>query len=143
MKLRRRLSVWFGPKPRRPRILFRITAGGFVFHSKGVFYMDLPIDATSVSAALAFVDKKGNPVPAVVQGVPGWTLDVAANVSVTPAADGLSAVFAPLGPTGTTIVTVAGSVDYGVGAVAFTASGSIATIPGVPVPTIVFGPVVV
>lgn len=58
-----------------------------------------------VPVTLTFVDKYGNTVTAPT-GVPAWSVDQPTILAVTPAADGLSAVCAAVGPVGTATLTV-------------------------------------
>lgn len=65
-------------------------------------------------------DKGGNPVGALAT-TPTWTLDNQALATITPAADGLTAVVTPVGPVGTvnvtaTVGTLTGSLAVALGA---------------------------
>lgn len=64
-----------------------------------------------VTATVRGVDAKGNPAP--IQGVPVWTLSDPTLVSSTPSADGLTDVFAALGPVGTETVTASAQNSQG------------------------------
>lgn len=60
-----------------------------------------------------FRSAKGN--PATVDGIPAWTVSDPATLSVTPAADGKSALVAAVGPAGTGQVSVSADADLGEG----------------------------
>ena len=68
-------------------------------------------DLQSVTISVGATDSKGN--PATVTGPMVWAVDAPATVSITPAADGMSAVAAAVGPDGTGNVTVTDSGDGG------------------------------
>lgn len=74
-------------------------------------------DSQQVVLSVAFLDKKGN--PAQVDGAPQWTVSDAALLSVTAAADGMSATVAAMGPTtapnASVQVSVTADVDLGAG----------------------------
>lgn len=58
-------------------------------------------DSQEVTVSAALEDAKGNPVPsATFDAPPVWGLDDASFGAVTPAADGLSALFVPNGKLG-------------------------------------------
>lgn len=68
----------------------------------------------TVTASIAFVDAKGK--PAKVDGVPTWVAsDTTVVDSVTPAADGISAVLHVTDTIGASQVTVSADVDLGSG----------------------------
>jgi len=89
--------------------------------------MQLP-DDKSVTASLAYVDAKGN--PALVEGAPVWTTDRPDIVTVTPAADGMSAVIAPVGPLGSAQISVDADADLGAGVTNLTTLGQVDVIAG-------------
>lgn len=68
-------------------------------------------NSQKATATIQPVDKKGQPAP--VDGVPTWASSDETIVTVTPAADGLSAVVAAVGPLGTAKVSVTGDADLG------------------------------
>lgn len=72
----------------------------------------LPDDKTA-SAAVAYVDAKGN--PAKVDGVPAWSSSDPAILDVVAAADGMSATVTPVGPLGTAQVKIEADADLGAG----------------------------
>ncbi len=57
------------------------------------------------------VDTKGKPAP--IDGIPVWAVSDDTKGVLTPAADGLSAVFAASGPLGSVTVSVSGDADLG------------------------------
>jgi len=59
------------------------------------------------------VDAKGNPAP--VDGAPAWGSSDPTVATVTPAADGLSAMVAAVGPLGKTQISVNADADLGEG----------------------------
>ena len=71
------------------------------------------------TASIAPADKRGKPAP--VDGVPTWATSDASIVSVTPAADGMSAVVAAQG-VGDYTVTVSADADLGAGVVTIVGS---------------------
>lgn len=70
-------------------------------------------DSQQVNLKVAFADKAGN--PASVDGAPVWTSSDDTVLTVTAAADGLSAVAASTGKLGTAQVTVTADADLGAG----------------------------
>lgn len=70
-------------------------------------------DIQEATLSVAFVDAAGN--PAVVDGAPAWAVSDAALLSITPAADGMSAVVSANGPLGTGQVSVSADADMGAG----------------------------
>jgi hypothetical protein len=85
-------------------------------------------DTQSVVLALGTNDAKGNPTPLpTFDSPPVYVSSNPAIVTVTPAADGLTAVAAAVGPVGSSTVSVTGSV----GGVALAAAAIDVTITGV------------
>lgn len=86
---------------------------------------------------LQFVDAKGNPAVAPLGVVPTWAVDHPELLTVTPAADGLTAVAVTVGPTGVAVVTVTDGNITGTLAVTVEAGviTGITVVPGVPTPT--------
>lgn len=81
---------------------------------KGVGDMGLILkDTQKVPVTVGFLDGKGN--PAKVDGVPAWSVSDATILSVTPAADGMSATVMAIGPLGTSQVSCTGDADLGEG----------------------------
>lgn len=70
-------------------------------------------NSQQATATITPVDKKGQ--PASVDGVPVWASSDETIITVTPAADGMSAVVAAVGPLGTAKVSVSGDADLGPG----------------------------
>jgi hypothetical protein len=70
-------------------------------------------DVQKVGLSIAPVDAKGNPAP--VDGVPTWGTSDASILTVTPAADGMSAEALAVGPVGTAQVNVSADADLGTG----------------------------
>jgi hypothetical protein len=66
-------------------------------------------DVQEVDLSIGPKDREGN--PAQLDGVPTWVSSDPSIVTVTAAADGLSAVAATVGPLGTATVTVTGQGD--------------------------------
>jgi hypothetical protein len=94
-------------------------AVGFIFTadlegqlSVGVTQMNIT-DSQQVSLSIQPVDKKGN--AAAVDGAPQWASSNTEVVTVTPSADGLSAIAAAVGPLGTATVSVTADADLGAG----------------------------
>lgn len=71
-------------------------------------------DTQQVDLSIQPVDKHGHPAP--VDGVPVWDSSDASILTVTPAADGLSAVAVAVAP-GTAQVNVTADADLGAGTV--------------------------
>lgn len=72
----------------------------------------LPDDKTA-SAAVSYVDAKGN--PAKVEGKPVWSSSDDTVLKVTAADDGMSATIEPVGPLGVAQVKVEADADLGAG----------------------------
>lgn len=70
-------------------------------------------NAQKVALSLQPLDAYGN--PARVDGVPAWQMSDAALGTLTLAADGLSAMFATLGPLGIVQVSATADADLGAG----------------------------
>lgn len=70
-------------------------------------------NSQKATASIQPVDKKGQPAP--IDGVPTWASSDETIVTVTPAADGLSAEVRAVGPLGTAKVTATGDADLGEG----------------------------
>lgn len=75
-------------------------------------------DTQKCSLSIQPTDVKGN--PAAIDGVPVWSVSDATILSVTPAADGLSAVIVANGPVGTSQVNVQADADLGAGTTTIT-----------------------
>ena len=94
---------------------------------------DITTDQNFPSVALVITDSRGR--PAAVDGVPVWASSDETVISVTPAADGMSAVVDTVAP-GTARVTVSADADLGAGVVPITGvsedinvtSGSVASV---------------
>jgi hypothetical protein len=98
-----------------------------------------------VPVSVAFTDDHGN--PAQVDGAPTWASSDDTILSVTPAADGLSAIVAAVGPDGSAQVSVTANANMdpngapipvmgllGIDVVSGAAASAVLT-PGAPVPT--------
>jgi hypothetical protein len=70
-------------------------------------------DTEQVVLSVLPVDAKGNPAP--VDGAPAWGSSDPTVATVTPAADGLSATVAAVGPLGKTQISVTADADLGEG----------------------------
>jgi hypothetical protein len=92
------------------RIIFTADLEGQI--TIGVTQMTMT-DSQQVGLTIQPVDKKGNPAP--VDGVPAWASSNTEVVTVTPAADGMSAVASAVGPLGTATVSVKADADLGSG----------------------------
>lgn len=110
-------------KSQNEQILDQLVPGpavGFIFTAIlddgtiniGVNQMNLT-DSQQATLSIQPVDKKGN--PALVDGVPAWLSSNSEVVTVTPSADGLSAVAVAVGPLGTATVSVTADADLGAG----------------------------
>lgn len=77
---------------------------------------------------LAIKDKFGN--PALVDGVPAWSVDDNALALIDPAADGMSAVLKPIGPVGIVTISVSADADMGAGVEAVSGSLPIELVAG-------------
>jgi len=111
----------------KPLAVVRLAFGAFAVTFTGDFHMFLP-DDKSVTATLSYVDAKGN--PALVEGAPVWSTDRPDLVTVTAAADGMSAVIAPVGPLGSAQISVDADADLGAGVTTLTTLGSVEVIAG-------------
>ena len=66
----------------------------------------------------------------MVEGAPVWSTDRPDLVTVTAAADGMSAVIAPVGPLGSAQISVDADADLGAGVTTLTTLGSVEVIAG-------------
>jgi hypothetical protein len=81
------------------------------------------------TVSVAFVDAKGK--PAMVDGVPTWTVDNASVVDVlTPAADGMSATLHIMDNLGAAVLSVNADADLGSGVTNITISDTVTVIAG-------------
>lgn len=87
----------------------------------------LPDDKTA-SAAVAYVDAKGN--PAKVDGTPVWSSSDDTILTVTPSSDGLTAEVTPVGPLGTAQVKVEADADLGAGVVPLISLADVEVVAG-------------
>jgi hypothetical protein len=85
-------------------------------------------DTQQVTLSIQPVDGKGNLAP--VDGVPTWLSSNTEVVTVTPAADGMSAIAAAVGPLGTATVSVKADADLGAGVSPITSSVDITVTGG-------------
>lgn len=81
-----------------------------------------------VTATAYFEDKFGN--PAVVDGVPVWTVADPAILTMAVSEDGMTATFTATGVAGTTQVSMDADADLGEGVRTITAIDSIQVVPG-------------
>lgn len=116
------------PKPRK-QARVTLTLGPFSVTFDGDFMATLP-DDKSIHGALQYVDAKG--FPAQVDGVPSWTLDPADALTMTVAADGMSADFSVnTGAPGTSVQgTINADADLGSGVVPLVTLFSIDIVAG-------------
>lgn len=84
-------------------------------------------DVQKVALSIQPVDSVGNPAP--VEGIV-WSVSDATLLTVTPAADGLSAVCEAVGPLGTAQVNVSADADMGSGVVTITGVLDIQIVAG-------------
>lgn len=70
-------------------------------------------NSQKATATIAIVDKAGQPAP--VDGIPVWASSDATIITVTPAADGMSADVVAVGPLGKANVSVTADADLGAG----------------------------
>ncbi len=96
-----------------------LPAVGFIFTiesegqiTEGVTQYEMT-NSQQLTATIQPVDKKGQPAP--VDGIPVWASSDETIITVTPAADGLSAVVAAVGPLGVAKVSVTADADLGTG----------------------------
>lgn len=92
------------------------------------------LDTQGVNATIQAEDAEGNPVTATGSDVPSWSSSAPSIVSVTPAADGMSAAIKAVGPLGSAQISVSafglsGSINVQVNASAAT---QIAIVLGTP-----------
>ena len=81
-------------------------------------------NAQKVTLSVEALDQYGN--PAKIDGVPSWQVSDAAIGNITPAADGLSAVFVTTGTLGVVQVSAQADADLGAGVRPLTATLDIA-----------------
>jgi hypothetical protein len=119
---------------RRESVIVRQTFAfnGVVFKATGDT-MSLTVKDTEVpgtcTVTVAFTDAKGK--PAAVDGVPVWTVDSTSVVdTITPAADGMSAVLHITDNIGAALVTVDADADLGSGVTDVKVSDTVSVIAG-------------
>jgi hypothetical protein len=131
------------PPPVIPQLGVRWTISTDAIVVKGDKHMAVTIkDTEKFSVAISVVDAKGN--PAVIDGVPAWSVSDPAGLALVAAADGLSAVITAVGPLGSFQATVEVDADLGVGVKALigildvevvgSEAVAITFLPGVPEP---------
>lgn len=86
-----------------------LTINGKVFPGGSEMPVELPVDKTAL-AAIEGKDGKGNPVTLTFDTPPTWTVSDGALLSITPAADGATAVVTPLVATGKATVSVTAQI---------------------------------
>lgn len=99
----------------------------FFTHGRQVDYMKLKVTQT-LPLSIKPVDAKGN--PATVDGAPQWSVSDPTLATITPAADGLSAVLVPLGPLGSLAVQVSADGDLGEGVKTIVGTAAVDLIGG-------------
>jgi len=97
-------------------------------------FSPLPIGNT-LPVTLAFVDAHGNAGVAPEGVIPSWAVDLPELLTVTPAADGMSASLITVANTGAPVVTVTDGTLTGTLTVTITAGAvsAISIVPGTPV----------
>lgn len=95
--------------PPAARIKFRVELNGKIIKGDHIKMTN----SQQATATIQIVDKLGQPAP--VDGIPVWATSDATIVTVTPAADGMSAVVATVGPLGSAKVSVTADADLGTG----------------------------
>jgi hypothetical protein len=114
---------------RKPKLVvgWTISAGAFVTSFTGDWTMALLHDDKTISASIAFKNSKTGKV-APVDGLPTWSVDNEAVVTMVVAADGMSAVFTPGTDLGTATVTVSADADLGAGVRTITSVGALTVV---------------
>jgi hypothetical protein len=105
---------------------FTFTLNSVTFSFLGDFKMLLPVDKKLVGCTISYVDSFGN--AAKVDGIPVWAADNPNLVTVIASTDGFSADIIPVGPVGTTQITVTADADLGEGVKTLTTIGTIECI---------------
>jgi hypothetical protein len=80
-----------------------------------------------------FKDVAGNPVSGPLANPVTWTVDNAALGTVTPGADGMTAVFTPAGPLGLAKVMASTDTDPGTGVITVTEEVDVTVVAGLAV----------
>lgn len=111
--------------PPAVKVIFTIKVGNTI--TEGATKVKIK-DNQEFDVAVSFTDAAGN--AASVQGAPAWTVDNTAALTVTPSADGLSAVVSAVGPTGTGQVSVSADADLGDGTTTITGVLAVEVIAG-------------
>ncbi len=91
------------------KILFTVELEGQIIQGESISMTN----SQQATATIQPVDKRNQPAP--VDGVPVWASSDETIVTVTPAADGMSAVVAAVGPLGAAKVSVTADADLGAG----------------------------
>lgn len=92
------------------KILFAVELEGQI--TQGALSITMT-NSQQATASIQPVDKRNQPAP--VDGIPVWASSDETIVTVTPAADGMSAVVAAVGPLGTAKISVTADADLGTG----------------------------
>lgn len=87
----------------------------------------LPVDR-KVAALIQPVDMYGN--PALIEGVPVWSVSDPGVLAITPSVDGLSVVVEPLGPLAVAQLKVEGDADLGTGVKTIVGLADVETVAG-------------
>ena len=109
----------------QPRLIFNVTIGGIII--RDIKMLILAIDH-KVPASIQPVDAAGN--PAQVEGAPVLTSSANSIVTVTPAADGMSAEITPVGALGTAQINVSADADLGAGVTTIVGVLDVQTVAG-------------
>jgi hypothetical protein len=101
-------------KPDKPPKKEAVSVGILIGPVEEQTPMSVPIKETQqVTLTANPLNAKGNPAP--VDGVPEWQIDNPALGTITPAADGMTALFKASGGPGTVIAKVIADADMGAG----------------------------
>jgi hypothetical protein len=111
--------------PPAAKVIFTIRLGGNI--TEGATKVKIK-DNQEFDVAVAFQDSVGN--PATVEGAPTWTSDNETVLTLTPSADGLSAVVSAAGPVGTAQISVSADADLGAGTTTITGVLDVEVIAG-------------
>jgi hypothetical protein len=99
----------------------------FYFEKRKVTNMNLKVNQ-NLPVSIEIKDKFGN--PAIVDGVPSWSLTAQGLADLEVAADGMSALVKPIGPVGSVSVQVSADADLGAGVTAILGELAIELIAG-------------
>lgn len=102
----------FPSGPRRHQATRAVLTMGLITNQDtgAIMATTLP-DDSQFTVSVAYVDRRGN--PATVDSVPVWATDHPELLTIDPADDGMSALVAAAGPTGSAQVTVTADAAFG------------------------------